>query len=183
VPGSEFGATNYVATAGSGAAGYGTLAGADGVFYTGSEIAIRDVHDGTSHTIMFSERTLGTGDAVPRDWQGDTRPYMWEFTDRSDTTPQACASRYSGNWYAERGAKWIIGNYGNTLYNHFYSPNSKDWDCMNISQQMGLTAARSYHPGGVTTLFCDGSVHFISDSVDLEIWRGLATRARRDRAE
>ena len=84
----------------------------------------------------------------------------------------------AGNSYGERGAKWIIGNYGNTLYNHYYAPNSSEWDCMNITQQMGLTAARSLHPGGVTTLFCDGSVQFIDDDDDLEVWRGLATRAQ-----
>jgi prepilin-type processing-associated H-X9-DG protein len=84
----------------------------------------------------------------------------------------------AGSWYGERGAKWIIGNYGNTLYNHYYGPISPEWDCMNITQQMGLTAARSVHPGGVMTLFCDGSVQFMDDDVDLEVWRGLATRAQ-----
>ena len=34
----------------------------------------------------------------------------------------------------------------------------------------------SYHPGGVNLLFGDGSVHFIKDSVALNIWRALSTR-------
>jgi prepilin-type processing-associated H-X9-DG protein len=38
-------------------------------------------------------------------------------------------------------------------------------------------AARSYHPSGVSTAFCDGSVKFIKDSISLSIWRALGTRA------
>ena len=40
-----------------------------------------------------------------------------------------------------------------------------------------MTAARSRHTGGVHALLCDGSVRFISDNVNLSIWRGLGTRA------
>lgn len=38
-------------------------------------------------------------------------------------------------------------------------------------------AARSRHPGGVNASMCDGSVHFFNDSIDLGVWRALATRA------
>lgn len=35
--------------------------------------------------------------------------------------------------------------------------------------------SRSYHPGGVNTLFGDGSVKFIKSTIDGHIWRGLGT--------
>lgn len=35
--------------------------------------------------------------------------------------------------------------------------------------------SRSYHVGGVQTLFADGSVHFISSSIDGFVWRALGT--------
>lgn len=181
VTGSEFGATNYVANAGSGTVNYGTLKEADGVFFNASAIALRDVRDGSSHTIAFSERTLGPGQPEAEFQPSDTQPYMWELSDTSETTPQVCTSKSQGSWYGERGGKWIIGNYGNTLYNHYYTPNAPQWDCMNITQQMGLLTARSYHPGGVMALLCDGSVQFIDDGIELRLWRALATRAQNDR--
>jgi prepilin-type processing-associated H-X9-DG protein len=39
-----------------------------------------------------------------------------------------------------------------------------------------MTTANSFHPGGVNLVLCDGSVRFVSDNVDLTIWRGLGTR-------
>jgi len=181
VPGSRYGATNYVATAGSGTARHGSLADADGVFYTNSKTSIRDVLDGTSHTIAYSERMLGPGSGRLVDVPVDSHQLIWEFSDRRDPTPQACAERGGGSWYGVRGEKWIIGNYGNTLYNHFYAPNAPQWDCMNITQQMGLSTARSFHPQGVLAAFCDGGVRFIEETVDLDIWRAFSTRADGDR--
>jgi hypothetical protein len=35
--------------------------------------------------------------------------------------------------------------------------------------------ARSYHPGGVNLLLGDSSTRFVSDSIDLNIWRALST--------
>lgn len=37
-------------------------------------------------------------------------------------------------------------------------------------------SARSRHPGGVTTVFGDGSVHFASDSVAIDVWRALSSK-------
>ncbi len=48
---------------------------------------------------------------------------------------------------------------------------------MNIQQQKGLFAARSFHWGGVNCLFCDGSIRFIGDAIELGIWREMASRA------
>ncbi len=37
--------------------------------------------------------------------------------------------------------------------------------------------SRSYHPGGVNALFADGSVRWIKNSNNYQIWRGLGTIA------
>ena len=35
--------------------------------------------------------------------------------------------------------------------------------------------ARSYHVGGVFVLLADGSTHFVSNDIDLVVWRGMTT--------
>ena len=38
-------------------------------------------------------------------------------------------------------------------------------------------AARSKHSGGVNAALGDGSVRFVSNSIDVAVWRGLGTMA------
>jgi len=167
VPGISFGSTNYAANAGSGA---GSLTNADGVFFLGSTVRLEEISDGTSNTAAVSERPLGPGAGGT-----DPRRLMRELPGNPDTTPAACES--GGTWNPERGAKWIVGNYGNTLYNHADPPNTTAADCTNATQQKGRMAARSNHPGGVVVLYCDGGVRFVADGVAADVWRGLGTRA------
>ncbi|MEM9412380.1 MAG: H-X9-DG-CTERM domain-containing protein, partial [Planctomycetota bacterium] len=35
--------------------------------------------------------------------------------------------------------------------------------------------ARSYHSGGVNTVWMDGSVDFLSDTIDISIWQAMGT--------
>jgi prepilin-type processing-associated H-X9-DG protein len=175
VSGSEFAATNYAANAGSGLAG-GALATGDGAFYLGVAVRVKDITDGTSHTAAFCERTLGIGSELPADTRDAARS-MREIPGTTTPDATACDAAGGGTWNQERGAKWIVGNYGNTLYNHALVPNAADYDCLNATQQKGRMAARSLHPGGVNTLLCDASVRFIIDGVEPAAWRALATRA------
>ena len=176
VPGSTFAGTNYAANAGSGSLS-GNMNGADGVFFTGSSISFQNISDGSSHTAAIGERMLGTGQAqtvLPAGLEGF---YVLELSNSVPVDAPTCANTASGAWYSERGAKWILGNYGNTVYNHFYKPNATEWDCMNQPQQKGLLTARSSHVDGVNVLFCDGSARFVIDAVELALWRAIATRA------
>ncbi len=179
VPGSAYGGTNYAANVGSGLVTYGTIDAADGVFFRGSTVSFRSLTDGSSKTAAFSERMLGTGQALaqPAISQDQAQLFVLQLGNGVDVAVTPCASLGTGSWYGLRGSKWILGNYGYTLYNHYYPPNSTQWDCMNQAQQKGLMAARSNHPGGVNLMCCDGSVRFIDDEIDLNVWRAVATRA------
>jgi prepilin-type N-terminal cleavage/methylation domain-containing protein len=55
--------------------------------------------------------------------------------------------------------------------------------CLHSNTASGYTlASRSKHPGGVTVALCDTSVRFVSDDVDIQIWRGFGSRAGQESA-
>jgi prepilin-type processing-associated H-X9-DG protein len=177
VPKLSFGPNNYVACTGTGTIGYGHLrTGGDGVFFDSSKIAFRQITDGSSHTVAFSESLLGNNVPSSGTVPSDASLHVIELTGGSDTTPMACQAGI-GVWSSVRGAKWINGHYGDTLYNHYYLPNAAEWDCGNGSHNKALTSARSRHPEGVHVMYCDGHVDFVLDSVDLAVWRATATRS------
>jgi prepilin-type N-terminal cleavage/methylation domain-containing protein len=179
VSASEFGTANYAATGGSGMIDLGNLKIADGVFFTGSTVRFKDIIDGASHTAAFSERLLGVGGPAALAVTTDPTHHMLQLAAGSDPTTANCASA-AGDTFTERGGKWILGNYGNTIYDHYYTPNASVWDCMNIQQQKGLLASRSAHPGGVEVQKCDASVEFVADDIAANVWHAMATRSGHD---
>lgn len=179
VAGSAFGATNYAGNTGSGVDA-GALATADGLFMLGTQLGFADVIDGTSQTIALSERMLGEGSAQTTSSAGDFARSVREIAPSVAPDAATCAESAAGAFNHERGAKWIVGNYGNTLYNHALPPNAAQRDCMNGTQQKGMLAARSNHAGGVVVTLTDGSVRFVSDNIALATWQALATRAGRE---
>ncbi len=168
VPGSEYGATNYAGNAGSGV-NSGSLADADGVFFTASKVRLADITDGTSNTVLLAERTLGDGPGGTDPWRG-----LIELAGNADTTAAGCAGAANNR---QRGEKWVFGNAGNTLYNHALLPNAREPDCTNATQQRGRFAARSMHAGGIQMAMCDGSVRFVRGTVSATTWAAVATRA------
>ena len=73
------------------------------------------------------------------------------------------------------------GTLQHTLYNHLLTPNSRTVDCCNNvggvddNRDAAIITARSYHPGGVNLLMGDGAVRFVSDNVELQVWRAIGT--------
>lgn len=39
-----------------------------------------------------------------------------------------------------------------------------------------INSARSHHTAGAMVVFADGSVHFVTDSIDKEVWHASWTR-------
>ena len=177
VPGNAYGPTNYVACTGSGLVGNGTMVGSDGVIISApGRVGFKDITDGASNTVCFSETLLGDGEN-PATGTNRQRQVV-ELSGGTPTDPASCATAASGGgtWTSVRGAKWINGHYGDALYNHYYQPNSAEPDCGNRYHSHALTAARSQHPGGVHVALCDGRVRMVNDNVNLDVWRWLGGR-------
>ena len=199
---SDWGPTNYVACAGSGIGG-GTPFDTDGVFYVNSATRFAKLPDGSSHTAEMSESLLGEDNSPTGAFAG-ARPerhykFVLGFSATPDLTDAKCnsAAMYNstlGNGNDPRGCAWCSGEYRCALYNHYYTPNATNFDCVTsvtvdptmppktLYSAYGWRAARSSHPGGVNVLFADGSIRFVTDSIDPVIWKAASTRAGSDDA-
>jgi prepilin-type N-terminal cleavage/methylation domain-containing protein/prepilin-type processing-associated H-X9-DG protein len=181
VAGVIFGGTNYASCVGTGASSSGVTNGdyvsGDGIFLLTHPIAIKDVTDGTSNTAAFSESVYGNGLAAQSPLPpGSADPTVVAIDiNGSAMDPDTCAA--TDTYTGQRGDRWINGGYLSTAYNHYLTPNSATLDCLNTANNYGLKTARSRHSGGVNLLLCDGSARFVSNSISLDTWRALATRA------
>jgi len=181
----DMGPTNYVANHGSGltGGGYGSPIAADGIFPAVNGIKITDITDGTSNTVAMSESILGDGAEATPTQPGDEK-VAYKYTGYSGTLPSdsTCAGAPTlWNGYNRRGFMWASGEARCVSYNHYYTPNSKNFDCIANDPTktyiaVGYRAARSRHTGGVNALLGDGSVRFIQDSIQPQTWRAFSTR-------
>jgi prepilin-type N-terminal cleavage/methylation domain-containing protein/prepilin-type processing-associated H-X9-DG protein len=183
VPGSSYGASNYYCNVGTGFSSTGDYTGdyvsGDGVFLLNRSVRLTDIRDGTSSTAAMSEAILGDGQTPTGSAPTDVKRQALVLSGSTLTTPTTCGAGAVGGavWSGTyNGNLWINGGYWATDYNHYYTPNTSSWDCLNTANNYGLKAARSLHTGGVNLLLCDGSVHFVTDGIDLTTWRALATR-------
>ena len=175
------GPTNYAANMGSGLNGGSPLT-TDGPFYAGSATRFADILDGTTHTAFMSESLLGEGGLSVTGPLPANAQRVYAYLGGAPLSPGACAAGGAWNFDDLRGFLWAAGEFRCAAYNHFYPPNAPQWDCMTFGPPPDYVttawrAARSLHPGGVNVLLGDGSVQFVSESVDLLTWRARATRA------
>lgn len=122
----------------------------DGMFYRNSNTKMRDIIDGTSNTLMFTEH-VGN-----RDYP-DLRPTP---TTRFD---QHSWGNYAGGVTTRNG---INANFRSV-------PKLSGWRY----QDTPFTGPGSYHPGGATFTLADASVHFISETIDRTTLSRLTTIA------
>ncbi len=148
-----------------------------------------DFQDGLSQTVGTSERIRG-------DWiQGQFTTGDYQLTDTgvdksiggADAALRICASASPDLPEESRsGETWFLSGFHFTNYNHCAPPNWRFRDCgflPNVESlherflEEGVFTARSSHPNGVNGTLMDGSVRLIKDSINLAVWRALATRA------
>jgi prepilin-type N-terminal cleavage/methylation domain-containing protein/prepilin-type processing-associated H-X9-DG protein len=142
--------------------------------------AIRDFADGLSNTAAVSEWVRGNGDLQVRDPKGSVFATPDRLIDPTDLSrfgsechgldPQLARLESLG-----KGLDWTRGGFGYSLYNHIIGIN--DHTCTNAGLvDQGAWTAGSAHPFGANTLFADGHVAFVKDSISLQTWRALGTR-------
>jgi len=181
----DFGPTNYAGCTGSGLDG--TPFSTDGLFFVNSSVRPKDIADGLSKTVAFSESILGDGAADTADSVFAKPDTAYAFVMRAPLTDAICQAATRWNKDDLRGFSWANGEYRTTLYNHARRPNDPTIDCIGVVMSTsdkarlyagyGWRAARSRHPGGVNVIMADGSGQLVGDAVDPAVWRALATRA------
>lgn len=186
--------TNLVMCTGGGPKTVGDYAGR-GVFHSIEGTRTEQVRDGLSNTIAASERVQS--DLETQTYSPDED--IWgsgisiDGIEEPDRMASFCASLTGQppGFYPHTGWSWDNSEYGATLYNHVTAPNSKIPDCVSSTNptppgpgqpdppdrygHQGAVAARSRHSGGVNVLTLDGSVRFVSNTIDLQVWRALAS--------
>ena len=150
----------------------------NGIFYYLSQVKFAAVRDGTSNTAFFSEKIQGEGYPNPR-----SDMYMMMNTTTMNDTCMMCDSldpNTATPLTSKQGWSWVMGEMCCTTYNHIALPNTRTCAGMGFPGNMSNMAMQvppsSYHSSGVNVLFGDGSVRFITNSIDLATWRGLGTR-------
>ena len=151
-----------------------------------------DFRDGLTTTVALSERTIGSGSQGHFDPARDywfSGLMAFHSSPTADQLIPACQSGASGvaaaDNYPYSGAFWFFSQFETTFYNHANTPNSSIPDCsigdsINYSAVLdyqGLVTARSLHSQGVNCVYMDGHTTFMTNNIDLQVWRALSTRA------
>ncbi|MDR3198229.1 MAG: DUF1559 domain-containing protein, partial [Planctomycetaceae bacterium] len=191
---------NYMVCYGSGTGRhYDTTFGTnDGVVSKRIYKGLESITDGTSNTLFFSEAIIGDGTKTTSEAPDLATPWT-----RTATNGSAATSDWSPTWLTGeqgipgvnatteswlktymtsnttaysglRGFAWVVGEPYATGFCTFSPPNPPytDW-CNNFG--MGFMSARSFHTGGVNASYADGSVIFVANSVNGQIFRRMGS--------
>ena len=139
----------------------------NGMMRTLRGTGLQDCTDGSSNTIIIAEQSgqvngIEISSNTLGGWHGWVFNNGPHYTLETDITTYSGGSMYAGGTTTIRHAPnsfWTSGAPSNA--NLTYRPN---------------TIVNSYHPGGIQTVYADGSAHFLSETIQLETLKMLAVR-------
>jgi hypothetical protein len=143
--------------------------GWNGGFAPGSNVQLAEIDsgDGLSFTAAFSERLVGNR-------RNRSRRTMNYAIAPGPLTALGCPTTTDDAWRGDAGRSWAEATWRSTLYNHALEPNASG-SCLASDSGTALMGASSGHTRGVNVLIFDGSVRTVAPTVDLNVWKALAT--------
>ena len=125
----------------------------DGIFFLNSSVSLRDVRDGSSNTVAVGEAQFDNS-----------------FEQDNNSID---------HWYI--GSLTIDPPWGSD-FSEFVGSTGARINVFNLGRDASTVAEKelsfgSYHKGGCHFLIADGSVRFVSESIDADIRRAIGTRA------
>ncbi|QDT36414.1 DUF1559 domain-containing protein [Stratiformator vulcanicus] len=180
-----------------------SFARGNGAFAPNAKWSTAEFTDGTSNTLCFSEVKAWTPylrdtDALPEPTTlPGTGPATLSLVS-GQTTGDATKVKGSEIGNGTGHTEWVDGRVHQTGFTVALPPNSfvpiegtgsagspaiRDGDFTNCREgkscdepTYAAVTSRSYHVGGVQSLLMDGSAHFMSENIDLGLWRILGQR-------
>jgi prepilin-type processing-associated H-X9-DG protein len=153
-------------------------------------VPILAVLDGTSNTAMFAEVMRSqTANSATVDWTTcvasgpiSAAPGLYDGRNVS-----GCAGGSVGRLINYVGLQYYRGGINqNSFYTHTLPINwnqnthnaaTQKYNCGDLSFRRAHIAASSYHTNGANVGMVDGSVRFVSETIDFTVWQAVGTRA------
>lgn len=146
--------------------------------YIGGKVTFATIQDGTSNTMAFSE-TVCTRSGTE---ESNVKAGVAYLTSVQTQAPAACLAlrgdgnnlkpTSKGNGYPVKGLRWMDARIPISCFNAVLPPNcpscSSTIDSNNNPDRTryAIVTASSNHSGGANVAMCDGSVRFVSETIE-----------------